>query len=69
MNNLKKNKLDKEKESQKAMNIEKEIDITEALEIRDMVNENIPLEEISKQTGRTIPEINRVMEVLTAKNN
>lgn len=49
------------------MNIEKEIDISEALEIRDMVNENIPLEEISKQTGRTIPEIERVMELLTGK--
>lgn len=51
------------------MNIEKEIEITQALEIRDMVNQNIPLEEISEKTGRTIPEINRVMEILTEKQN
>lgn len=63
------NNQDKEKECKKTMNIEKEIDIREALDIRDMVNDNIPLEEISKQTGRTIPEINRVMEVLTGKIN
>ena len=62
------NNQDKEKECQKVMSIEKEIDITEALEIRDMVNDNIPLEEISKETGRTIPEIERVMELLTSKN-
>lgn len=50
------------------MDIEKVIDIKEALDIRDMVNENMPLEEISKITGRTIPEINRVIEVLSGKN-
>lgn len=53
----------------KEINIEKEIDITEALDIRDMVNDNISLEEISQQTGRTIPEINRVMDILTGKIN
>lgn len=68
MNDLKKDKL-KEKESQEVMNIEKVIDIKEAIDIRDMVNDNMPLEEISKITGRTVPEIKRVMEVLTAKNN
>lgn len=48
------------------MNIEKEIDIKEALDIMDMINDNISLEEISEETGRTIPEIERVRELLTS---
>lgn len=68
MNKLKNdNLLDEEKKNQKGINIEKIIDIKEALDIRDMVNDNMDLEEISKITGRTVPEIKRVMEVLTGK--
>ena len=69
MNKLKNDKFIKEKENQEGINIEKIIDVKEALDIRDMVNDNIPLEEISKITGRTVPEIKRVMEILTTKNN
>lgn len=68
MNKLKNDNFIKEKENQEGMNIEKIIDVKEALDIRDMVNDNMPLEEISKITGRTVPEIKRVMDVITGKN-
>lgn len=63
---MKENKINKKEENQEEINIEKGIEINQALEIMSMIKKNKSLEEISKDTGRTIKEIERVKEILTS---
>ena len=63
---MKENKINKKEENQEEINIEKGIEINQALEIMSMIKKNKYLEEISKDTGRTIKEIERVKEILTS---
>ena len=63
---MKENKINKKEENQEEINIDKGIEINQALEIMSMIKKNKSLEEISKDTGRTIKEIERVKEILTS---
>lgn len=63
---MKENKINKKEENQEEINIEKGIEINQALEIMSMIKKNKSFEEISKDTGRTIAEIERVKEILTS---
>jgi len=43
-----------------------EIEVTEAVKILLMIKENIPFEEISKKTGRTISDIENIKKIFNA---
>lgn len=43
-----------------------EIEVTKAVEILFMIKDNIPFEEISKQTGKSISDIEQIKTIFNA---
>lgn len=59
-------KLIEEVEIEKRIKSGEEIEVTEAVRILSMIKENISLEEISKQTGKSISDIQNLKDLFNA---